>query len=71
MWNKFHSQILIHWRATPLPVVKGNDLVKYKISLYDSLPAPHFTMLPQNRIGVFRHNFNEEEDTFTSIKAIN
>ena len=39
--------------ATPLPVVKGNDEpVKYKISLYDSLTDPHFTMLPQDRIAV-------------------
>ena len=39
--------------ATPLPVVKGNDEpVKYKISLYDSLTDPHFTMLPQDRIDV-------------------
>ena len=36
MWDKFHSQILIHWRATPLLVVKSYDPVKYKISLYDA-----------------------------------
>ena len=48
---------------------KSYDPVKYKISLYDSLTAPHFTMLPQDMVGVFKSH-NNENLSETTLKIV-